>query len=606
MKSPDEVGEILAERRKTHGPRHAAMNEIAAVYDGTADVPLPELARNERPAVSNLVKQAIDQEGMRIASPVPNLLCPATRSGEAAAARASDRKQASLGAWERNDMDTIRRIRARHLLGFALTPCVLWPDPDMKGARWEPIDPRMAFPPPARRPGEVTPPDFIYVVVRTMDWLRRAYPDAAAQLRAEDDHRARAATQDQTVRLICHIDSEAITLVAERDALDYRGLMRTRRAPCSQQENRAGVPLATCPTALTLSAQQSQFEGMLGMYQARAQLMALSIIATRKGVFPNWWLSEGQDGRAPDIKSQPDPWTGRPGVVTGRLTQEQVDPQYAVGQIINEIEAAERMTGSVPPDFGGSSATNVRTGRRGAQIMSAAIDFYVEEGQHLLARAMQDETSMSAEIEKAWFGGSKKTYFVNTKGARGYLEYDPAELFAETTECRVTYALAGSDMEGIVIGGGQRVGMDTLSRESFMEMDPLVDDVDHEKDRIRFERLEAATMSGIEQQAASGEGPFGDPLTVAKLAKRIRDDRDDPFEAVVAVNKELQEEAAALAQQQPLDPMSPEAQAGLGGDPMAAIAPVKESVPGMANLAGLMMASRGPSMTVPGEAQRVG
>ena len=59
MRSEQQIVELLDQRTKFGRTRQAIMNEMAALYHGRITVPLPELNKEERPAVGNLVMQEI-------------------------------------------------------------------------------------------------------------------------------------------------------------------------------------------------------------------------------------------------------------------------------------------------------------------------------------------------------------------------------------------------------------------------------------------------------------------------------------------------------------------------------------------------------------------
>jgi hypothetical protein len=605
MNTTDDVVDLYKSRYQIHSELHSAMREIAEVYDGDSEVPLPELSQDEKPAVPNLVRQGIDQEAMRVASPTPTVMVPTVGGTQTAIDRANRRRRAHLGALEANDVDLMMRFRARHLLGFAMSPCVLLPDWDvngtgLKGARWDVIDPRMAYPAPNRRPGEVTSDDFVYAVKRTVGWLRRAgYTDAHDQFHG--DIRGHEHPDDVQISVLTHVDADHITQVALRDEIP---MMRAPERAVTLQKvvNRAQVPLATCPVSINLDRTQSQFEGMLGMYQARAKLMALAIIATQRNVFSDWWLEEREGAtEAAEIVSQPDPYNGDVGVVRGgKLVPDRPDSQFNTTQIIHEVEQGERMTGSIPAEFGGTSSTNIRTGRRGAQVMSASVDFYIEEAQMLLARSLQTELETSAMIEHAWFAGDKKAFYVNWKGDKGYVDYDPGVLWnPEQNDVRVTHAMAGVDVDSLIIGAGQRVGMDTLSRDTFMTIDPMVEDPEGERSKITVERLTAAFLAKMETDANDPESMMT-ALDLASLTRKIQSGTDI-FEAADEVQTEVQERLAA-EQQMPADPGTPEAMPGpMGEGAVPSVRAPGQSLPGLEELGQVALASRAPQMTIPAE-----
>ena len=119
----------------------------------------------------------------------------------------------------------------------------------------------------------------------------------------------------------------------------------------------------------------------------------------------------------------------------------------------------------------------------------------------------------------------------------------------------VSYSQAGADINNLIVGGGQRVGMGTMSKQSFMAIDPLVDDPEFEHDAVIAEQLEGALLASLQQQAAEGIIP---PADLARIMDLVRSDKLELAEAVEKVQREAQERQA---QEVPMN--APEAQPGL-------------------------------------------
>ena len=89
---------MLSERRTTYGPVLNQMMKLRDAYNGDIIVPLPEMDRNERSSVANLIATGLDQTAMRIASTTPNVFFPALEPGNRASEkRAATRRRATLG-----------------------------------------------------------------------------------------------------------------------------------------------------------------------------------------------------------------------------------------------------------------------------------------------------------------------------------------------------------------------------------------------------------------------------------------------------------------------------------------------------------------------------
>ena len=209
---------------------------------------------------------------------------------------------------------------------------------------------------------------------------------------------------------------------------------------------------------------------------------------------------------------------------------------------IDRLERAQRLTAGIPQEFGGESTSNIRTGRRGDAVLSAVVDFTVQESQRIMARSLQEENKLAISMSKAYAGSRKRSFYVSTKNAKGRVDYRPNENF-DSTDNVVSYSHPGADINNLVIGGGQRVGMGTMSKRSFMALDPLVDDPEFEHDTVIGEQLEQALLSSVQQQAAEGVIPPGD---LARIMDLVMHNKMELAGAVEKVQLEAQERQAEL------------------------------------------------------------
>jgi hypothetical protein len=244
------------------------------------------------------------------------------------------------------------------------------------------------------------------------------------------------------------------------------------------------------------------------------------------------------------------------------------------------LERAQRLTAGIPAEFGGESPTNIRTGRRGDAVLSAVVDFPVQEAQRIMARSLQEENEIAINMAKTYAGNKPKSFYVTTKNAKGRVDYTPNTNF-DSTDNVVTYSQAGADINNLVIGGGQRVGMGTMSKRSFMAIDPLVEDPEFEHDSVISEQLEEALLNSIQQQAMEGAIP---PADLARIMDLVSTNQMELAGAVEKVQKEAQERQA-----EQVDAAAPEAQPGLaqpgmGAEARSVAAPPNEPPPEMAQL----------------------
>jgi hypothetical protein len=338
-----------------------------------------------------------------------------------------------------------------------------------------------------------------------------------------------------------------------------------------QIPNRTGLPLVVNPGRITLDKPRGQFDGILGMYYTRARLQALTEIAIERGIFPEEYLV-ARSGENPEIIQIADGKTGQLGVVKGGdIQQLQVNPGYKTDTALDRLERQERLEGAIPAEFGGESGTNIRTGRRGDAVLSATVDYRVQEAQTIFESSMIEEDKIAIAIEKAYWGTFQKSFYVPGRAAAGISVYVPAQLWDNDFHY-VSYSAAGSDVNGLVVGLGQRLGTGLMSKESAREADPLISDPDLEHDRIIQEGIEAALLASIQQQAVDPNGPY-QPEDLAYLTRLVVENDVTLYEAVKRTDQRARDRQAAI-----VPPGSPEmmpglAAPGMGAEAQAAPAP---------------------------------
>jgi len=568
VKTVDEILALYTVRSRANDGAKQKMRTLRDYYNGDVIVPLPELNSDEQSAVANLLSQGLDQTAMRIASTAPDIYCPPTDpSKKKSRDNASIRRRALFGWWEHSRMDLQLAKRARQLIGYATTCTQLRFNMETGAPEWHLRDPLTAYPATMMGVDDMRPRDVIFAYERPLGWLRQMYPEAARKFSGDG-----LASDDQGIELLEYVDEEETVLIGSRSPLNS-GMY----SPIPQKESKSVVvelertpnPLGqtpvVCAQRISLDNAQGQFDGIIGMYQMQARLMALEVIAVQKGVFPDTWLV-GRQGETPQIVNPADGLTGEVGVVRGGdLRDIQTQPGYMTNPAIDRLERAQRLTAGIPAEFGGESPSNIRTGRRGDAVLSAVVDFAVQEAQRIMARSLQEENKLAIDISKAYAGSKAKTFYVSTKNAKGRVDYRPRENF-DSTDNVVSYSHPGADINNLVIGGGQRVGMGTMSKKSFMAIDPLVDDPEFEHDTVIGEQLEQALLASVQQQASQGAIP---PADLARIMELVMNDKLELAGAVEKVQREAQERQAEL-----VEAMAPEAQPGLAMPGMGAESPV--------------------------------
>lgn len=600
MRDPQDILTLYRDRKAKYALLHSKMGAIADIYNGRAEVPLPDMERDEKPAVPNLLAQGVDQMAGRITSVVPSISFSSMRPGTRLYDRRAQDAGRTIGGWWQADRLMLKqKTRGRRIIAYGMAPVVVRWDYEDHRPVWHVRHPLESYPSLDLQPGQVKPQDCIFAFQRSIGWLHAAgYGDKVAALVGEAE-----VNRDSVVTLVEYIDADHTVLLAvgyyqnstyyinEYDSGTLRGVVLENYA------NIGGECPVVIPTRLTLDTMTGQFDNMIGMYYQQAKLMALETIAVEKGIFPDTYLvsRSGEQGRFLD--GPHDGRTGRVNIIAGGDIKElQSSPGYLTNPTLDRLERAQRVTAGIPAEFGGESGSNIRTGRRGDAVLSAVIDFPVAEAQEVFAYALEEENEIAMSLAKAIDKDTKRTIYVGIGNSARLVTYKPTETF-ENTEHVVSYPATGSDVNSLIIGIGQRVGLGTMSKETAQILDPFIDNPEGEHDKIIAEGLEQALMAGIQQQAQSGQIP---PLTLSKVMTLVKNDKLELAEAMQRVTEEaMQEQQAAAASQGPV--LTPDGAAAAGTvSSMTGVppSPIPGASPGQEDLAGLMAKLRQPAMTI--------
>lgn len=582
IKEPEEILDLYNRRVLYYGKDLNRMRMQQRLMNNEMDVPLPELGKDEQSLIANFALKGLDQLSQRIASVEPSMHWPSTRPGsDAADLRATNRRRVMQGWHEENDMYFLRSKRARHFLSWACSPVVIKPDPKTRRPKWEVRSPLETFLPPASY-DEILPLDIITCDVYSYQQLLQLFDhDSIGQVTKPPNWNwdNDVANYNIQFEVLEYIDENEISLILAGHSVDpsayrrghpeLRGAVRLSYAP-----NLTGRPLVVCPGRICLDAQLGHFDGIIGMYQARAAMTAMMVIAQRKSIWPTPWIeSHPQSQEEPEILQDPDPYKGVPGIIAnGRFAQQNLDPSFRALEIIDRMSESERQDAGITGEMLGSQRTHI-SGRRGAQVMGATIDFTIGEAQQRFARSLKEEDKIAIAIDKAFFP-TKKTFYIESRGFTGGITYTPEDLW-EIDSHIVEYPLAGSDLQSLPIEGGQRVQMESMSVETFMELDPMIKDKEAELQRTDREAIKRAFKSMVQTMAANPDPNAGiQPVHLALLDKYM-EEGTPLLRAFIRVDEMVKKEQQAAAeaqaaQQPPTEEMQPGTSTpGAAGTPQA-------------------------------------
>jgi hypothetical protein len=585
-----------AARAKAQGLVVGDMRRVKEAYAGRMVIPLPEMDRNEDPAVANIIAQSIDQYAGRIASVLPNLYYPALRPGfQNSENKARDRMRANQGWWKYNRMGNKLRQRAYDLVGYSASAVSLSYAEKQNCAKWNIRDPLNTFPLITADPYELTPPNCIFKYKRSLGWLRQNYATEIANLDTGDN------CDDTTLFDILEYQDDCcmVQVVLGRAGNYYATSTTDPYAELIRLPNKTGICLVVTAGKVGLSTRKPQFLDAIGIYKAQARIVALEMIAVERGIFPDTYLVSRQNEVAKFVSGPHDGRTGMVNVIQGgEITQTLPPMSQNANMMSSNLERASRISSGTSPDTQGEPQTNVRTGKRGDAILSAVIDVPIQAAQEALAESLEQENIRAVAIAKAYGGSKTTTFYVGNTGKQ--IVYKANDIF-ETDNNRVTYAMAGADANGLAVALGQRLSIGTISKHTAMEVDPFVEDVLLEQETIEVESLKTALLAAIDQQAQAGTIPVGDlaAIGVARMSGKSL------FEAVDRQQKAAQARQATQAPPPgPGQVSAPETQPGLAAPGQGAeqpeIAPPSASI---SNLSDVIRRIQSPA-NVAGQAVR--
>ena len=578
MIAASEICSLYTERKSNRGRFISRMEEIQRFVNGDVVIPLPEMDKNEKAAIPNLISQGLDALSQRIASVQPDQEWPALRPGiDRSEKMARNRRLAALGWWDMNRMSMLDRRRARYLVGYGFAPVTIGPvsaNPHDKREipHWQVRNPLHVFPSPPAYEGDIRPSDTIICHRKPFWWLKRMYPGQMAPLSLG------GATPDTEFEVLSYNDSEenVMVVVGRHRAENTYAQPGDGGAPFAELErtkNRAGVPLSVMPYRIALDRVQGHFDSITGMYMRQAKLDALELLAVTHAVFPDQWMvSHPNAPMKPKIVINADGPKGVIGEIeNGTIQVVNAQPSQQGPQAIDRLERSQRVTAGIPADWGGESATNVRTARRGSEVMGATVDMPIMEYQDILGESKQAELEIAVAVMKGNYGSKATSFYIPISEKVGPRpDYTPNEAF-ETDMNFVKWSMPGSDANALVISLGQRVGFGEMSLQTAREMDPAIEDPERERNQVENEGLMKAFLQGVEQQASQ---PGFDVSLIAKAAQlHASDVAMTPADAWVKVMDQAKADAAA--QQQAQAAQQPQGQPGMppGGPPQPGTGP---------------------------------
>lgn len=578
-RSWEEIHGIVQARRRADSALIRQMRVITDHYHGDVVIPLPDVVGEPDlpPLMPQLIHDGIETNAMRAGGPRPDLDCPARDPFDSKSVeRARKRRKVYSARWYQSQLELLMMRAYRQGVAYGTWHMIVTPDYERECAKIQLRNPLSTYP-ELRDHDEIREPLNVgYVFGRSYDWVRRNYPGVAVDMRNARQY------EDQLWDLCEWIDEDDIVLgiLGPRSTVtepveNFTGIEIQR------ETNRAGRVPAVAPRRLTLERIAGQLDQMVGMVDWMGRLMALDIIAAERATFPDL-VAITDDGRPPELigGEWADGRTGRINLVQARdLKQIRQDPSQMTGMMIDRLERAGRFSGGIPAVTGGEMSGSIRSGRIVDSMAAFSIDPRIQELQLVMARSLACLNDSIAAVEKGCFSGRLLVAFSGTPGDMGHVEYDPAEIFEETTQSIVEYPMPGSDLSQISVGVAQLAGAGLASKRTARRLHPNIADPEAEELLIDKERLEEAILVSLQQGAQNGTLAYIDLANIL----RKRAEGADLVTAVMEAQHEAQERQATQAPEPP-EPAEEEEGEGVMALPPQMMAGL--NAPGMAGVEG--------------------
>lgn len=578
-RSWEDIMSIAAQRQHEGSPLMKQMREIRDRYNGDIVYPWAEqiAGGQDMPNLTpHLVGEAIDNYGLRAASVMPALFCPATypekEQGTGSREWARTRRRLLAGTLARNRFELQARRFMRHLAGYSVASILIEPDFRTGMPRLKIINPMNSFPDPKVAEDYCDPVDCLYIHGYSASYLRRLYP----QLRQENGGPLSARDMGNDLwDMIQWVDEECMVyglagkraVVYGREASGWTG----GTVELSRIENRMEMFPGVAMARVTLDRIGSSLSHVMGQLDWAARLQLLDVVATEKAIYPDTYILSDSN-RVPILHTASGQWmdgrTGQANVVSDATAIGQLrhTPDPAGKQAIDRLERNTRASTGLAAQFGGETSNALRTGRGIDTMLGASVDPRVHEMQQIAQQLLPHAFKAILRCWSVYWPDETVKMWSFYPGDPGHVEAKPGmHIGQDSDEVGISYPIAGGDLQLTNIALSQMLGAGAISLETFRDRHPWIDDAESEKRKVVEEQLEKIAFESMAQQAMAGQVPLEQLALIEKhFKKRSNADIFTAITAAVAELKELQAKEAEIPEEPELV-ASPEMMPGLGG-----------------------------------------
>jgi hypothetical protein len=244
--------------------------------------------------------------------------------------------------------------------------------------------------------------------------------------------------------------------------------------------------------------------------------------------------------------------------------------------MVDRLERNFRISTGLTAATGGENYSNLRTGRALGAMENIAVDPRIQELHEISEAYMPHLNANILAMYEAYWPDHQYTLFSGWPGSQGHVEFTPTTHIEGVYDNTVSYAVAGADVTQQTQILGSLLGTGTISRRTFRDKHPWINNPEAEGALVDEEHFEEALKTSLLQQLSQGQLP----LPVAVMIRNFMAKGDDIFTAVAKAD----EEAKKLQAQQAPPPEAgqvgaPESMPGLAAGPGALQQPPAEAAP---------------------------
>lgn len=571
-----EIMSMAVDRFAESGALLTQMMNVRDRYNGDVVYPWAEQLTNGADIPSlhpHLLGEAIDNYAMRAASVMPSITCPATDPGKERGQGSRDwartRRRAVAATMNFNRFELVMRKLMRHLSGYQTCSAIVRPDFVAGMPRIEVMNPLNTFPDPRSSDDFRDPIDCIYIHGYSASYLRKHFPQLRSEVGGPIGHRDMDGTLWDIVE---YVDGNVFVtgLAGRRGVWDSSGMHSLAAATeLARIPNRMGRFPGMTMGRISLDRMGSALQHVVGQLDWAARLQLLDVIATEKSIFPDMFII-GETSRPPKLHTSDGMWkdgrTGEVNVITdaNNIGQIRNTPDPAGARAIDRMERNARVNLGLIPQFNGETSNALRTGRGIETMMGAAVDPRVHEMQVLALNWLPLIGSAIIDCYATYWPDQKFEMHSMYPGDHGLVSFTPNREMADNNYVAFSYPIAGADLQLTNIVLSQMLGAGAISRTTFREQHPWINDAEGEERRVREEQLEELAFQSLTQQAVGGNIPIEQLAMIEEAMKA--DNGGDIFTAIRIATEKLKAQQAA--EPPPPDPgqiTAPDMQPGLGG-----------------------------------------